>query len=187
MNQLTIRGQLATVSRAKQRDAQAIAYLLTESFHPNPGWWGWTHGWLRAGLVQDIEQRFTRSAHPYTCLIATVSGTVIATVEVAQRSIPGEWWQSMPSDPLYISNMAVAPQWRRQGIARVLLQAVEHVALEWHCPQLYLHVMADNLAASQLYTNLGYHPPRLEKTWAFFPTGSHRKVLLHKSLTSSTG
>ncbi|WP_287128040.1 GNAT family N-acetyltransferase [Candidatus Cyanaurora vandensis] len=175
---------LTTVRSATPADVHALARLLTDSFQPSDAWWQWTQGWVRSGLAQDLESRLTRPPASYRCLVATMSGFLAGTVEVAHRPLPHEWWWlpqvASPQDPLYISNLAVTPAWRRQGVASSLLQEVEAIARSLCHPRLYLHVMADNIAAVQLYQRSGYRLERVEKNWPLFNPRPSSKLLMVK-------
>ncbi len=57
-------------------------------------------------------------------------------------------------------SIAVAPQLRQQGIARILVQAAEQRALEHNCVSLRLEIRRDNTASQALFTRLGYRPFR---------------------------
>ncbi|WP_218082337.1 GNAT family N-acetyltransferase [Anthocerotibacter panamensis] len=177
----------ARVRWAERLDARAVAYILADGFHPpqNQGWLRWVHPWLRAGMVQDIENRLLRPAQSYACLVAVVGEACVGTVEIAQRPIPGDWWWlgQNTRDPIYISNLAVAQSWRRQGVARLLLHKAEHVAQSWQQNQIYLHVMADNPGALKLYTTAGYRVERVERTWPFLSAQPVNKLLMRKGLS----
>jgi len=63
----------------------------------------------------------------------------------------------------YISDVIVAPIYRRQGVARALLQRCEDLcAQEWQETELHLWVETENAAALALYRALGYSPIRGE-------------------------
>jgi len=175
------------IRRAKFQDARAIATLLADSFHPDQPhpWMRWTQPFLRTGITQDIEQRLIRPAPTYACLVAVVRDTTIGTIEISQRSIPGDWWRqsSNGETPIYIANLAVAMPWRRQGIGRALLIEAETIAHSWQQPALYLHVMADNPSALTLYTRLGYAVEKADKKWPLFCGQPTQKLLMCKSLS----
>lgn len=57
---------------------------------------------------------------------------------------------------LHINNLAVIPAWRRQGLARQLLQAVLAAAEAEGAPRATLEVRRSNLAAIRLYEGLGF-------------------------------
>lgn len=101
---------------------------------------------------------------------------------------PSEQWQDKgirgdryPREYLYISNLAVSPVYRRQGIARKLLLSCEPLALQWGYQEIYLHVLDDNKQAKQLYLNLNYQIDRVEPRQTWFWSRS-KCLLLRKSL-----
>ena len=58
---------------------------------------------------------------------------------------------------LYVTDVVTAKQYRRQGIAKALMEAVEeHARSKQKCTQLLLHVEASNTAALHFYRKLGY-------------------------------
>jgi GNAT superfamily N-acetyltransferase len=57
---------------------------------------------------------------------------------------------------LNIHDVIVAPNWRRQGIARLLFNAVEQCARERGCCKLTLEVLEGNANAQALYRDLGF-------------------------------
>jgi ribosomal-protein-alanine N-acetyltransferase len=59
-------------------------------------------------------------------------------------------------DELHINNLAVHPDWRRQGVARLLLDFVLHEALEAGAREATLEVRRSNLPALKLYEGLGF-------------------------------
>ncbi len=77
-------------------------------------------------------------------------------------------------DRYYISNVAVKPEYRRQGIARALMQ----VTLE-HCHAhagklVLLNVRPNNSGAIQLYRDLGFKALEMRGEWILAPARSHR-------------
>jgi ribosomal protein S18 acetylase RimI-like enzyme len=57
---------------------------------------------------------------------------------------------------LNIHDIVVSPQWRRRGIARRLLEAVEELARERGCCKLTLEVLEGNRGAQALYQEFGF-------------------------------
>ena len=55
----------------------------------------------------------------------------------------------------YLSNMAIAPAHRRQGLAKRLIHRCERLVRLWGYTSVWLHVDTENEAAVQLYTSLG--------------------------------
>lgn len=65
----------------------------------------------------------------------------------SQRPKPGE---------LFISDVAVAPEFHGKGIGRLLMREAERIAREKSYKKLALEVSESNLQAISLYTSLGY-------------------------------
>ena len=72
-------------------------------------------------------------------------------------------------DEGYITNIAVEPAYRRQGIARELLQVFERFALGNKLAFLTLEVRASNAAARALYTKEGYEEVGCRKNYYDYP------------------
>ena len=77
---------------------------------------------------------------------------------------------SVVLDEGYISNVAVQPHCRRQGIARALLRAFRRFALGNHLSFLTLEVRASNAAAIALYEGEGYREAGRRKNYYRHPT-----------------
>lgn len=56
----------------------------------------------------------------------------------------------------YIEILCTAPDYRRQGIARELLQQANHLAWRSHCSELALDVCCGNQEAIQTYRRFGF-------------------------------
>jgi ribosomal-protein-alanine N-acetyltransferase len=78
----------------------------------------------------------------YDCFVATSNG-IIAGFLVTRAIGPGE---------REILNVAVAPQWRRRGLARYLISH-SNVLVDG---TIYLEVRASNQIAQSLYKSLGF-------------------------------
>lgn len=78
--------------------------------------------------------------------------------EASARQIASDLLPSSDVTPVCcVSNLAVSPTCRNQGIATQLCRAAEVVAAQdWQYPDLYLKVERDNAAAVQLYLNNQY-------------------------------
>lgn len=64
------------------------------------------------------------------------------------------FWKAV--DEAHITNIAVRPEFRRQGLARRLVRAVLKQAAELHCVRATLEVRPSNVAALHLYESLGF-------------------------------
>ena len=57
-----------------------------------------------------------------------------------------------------LSNLAVAPEYRRKGIAKRLCREAEAEAKSWGCDEVWLKGDKSNRKAKSLYRSLGYRP-----------------------------
>lgn len=104
--------------------------IEVESF-PNP--------WPRAFFENDLK-----------------STTAIALVAENKTAIVGYSIAACVDAELHITNIAVHKDYQRQGIATQLMDKLESIAEERGCTYAYLEVRTHNLAAINMYKNLGY-------------------------------
>jgi [ribosomal protein S18]-alanine N-acetyltransferase len=88
-------------------------------------------------------------------------------------------WHVMDEGEL--ANLAVAPQCRRRGIGRALLEAVTIDALGRGTSRLYLEVRESNLAARQLYADAGFEEVGRRKQYYRQPVED--ALILRRTLT----
>ena len=62
------------------------------------------------------------------------------------------------ADEAHVTNIAVAPEFRRRGVGRVLLHALAREAVERNMASLTLEVRVGNQAAQDLYREFGFAP-----------------------------
>ncbi|MDJ0796858.1 MAG: GNAT family N-acetyltransferase [Calothrix sp. MO_167.B12] len=169
---------------AKSSDLSAVSQIIAESFHHQHGMWGWAFPLLRLGIYEDLRHRLALPAPHHICLVAVDSTAginhLVGTVEMTVR-FSDSWKQAGRSFP-YLSNLAVNPQYRRQGAASCLLQSCEQFAQNWGFQDLYLHVLENNHQAQQLYFKLGYRVNKIESSWSRFLFQRSRQMLLHKNI-----
>jgi ribosomal protein S18 acetylase RimI-like enzyme len=53
-------------------------------------------------------------------------------------------------------NIAVLPEYRRQGVALQMMAAFDVLAHEWLCKRMYLEVRASNRGARAFYSEIGF-------------------------------
>jgi ribosomal protein S18 acetylase RimI-like enzyme len=168
------------IRSATSADVAAIVALLVREFRLLPVGQDWLLPLLRLAIATDVRQRLAVSR--YVCLVATnADHVIVGTVEVGYRApLPWQWDQ----DPYaYLSNLAVRSTDRRQGIAQQLIAASETYVQGWQGRDLYLHVMADNWAARQLYLQQGYVIHQVRDEWRMWAGGLPR-LFLHKRLVA---
>lgn len=74
-----------------------------------------------------------------------------------------EWSGDPPDRSAYIQTLEVAPEHRRRGIARELLNRLEASAQAAGAGEIWLHVDTENAAAIELYRAHGYQPQGREE------------------------
>lgn len=120
----------------------------------------------------------------------TESRWVAGTLDVNQGPrLPGEELiGQLPKGPeaefwrAYVSNVCVEPAARRRGVAAALLESAQQVARQWGVEVLYVHVVADNLPAKELYEKSGFRVEQAESASAAHMLARPRRLLLRKRL-----
>jgi N-acetylglutamate synthase len=117
-------------------------------------------GWLaivggRKGAI-SAAARHVLTAVPQV-RFASVYGAEAAPVAVARGVVTGDW--------LGISLVEVAPQARRQGLARRISRALAGWAAAEGATRAYLQVEEHNTAAVELYRTLGFSTHHSYRTW----------------------
>lgn len=181
-----------TIRAAQGSDLIHMADLLAESFHSRSGLMSWFYPLFRLGIYEDLRNRLRQSSSNFACLVAiethpTLSTpAVVGTVELGTQP-PSLWEFRQAQNYLYVSNLAIKPDWRRRGIAQKLLLSCEDTALAWGYRDLFLHVLEKNHAARNLYAKLGYRIEQTEASWDSWLLGRSRRLFLHKALTANRG
>jgi GNAT superfamily N-acetyltransferase len=155
---------------------------------------GGTTGTSRAAFrcaTRDIylEER------PRSCLVLAKYQTVVVgaaemspyEVEAGLNRLPNGSFSAW-----YVTDVVTAARYRRQGIARRMMDQLETRAIQSGTTHLVLNVKRDNLSALRLYQQLGYDTPssellefldisKLEKE-----AGTEGQLLLEKKLNDIT-
>ena len=76
-------------------------------------------------------------------------GQVVGNITLTRFDQLGRQW--------VISNVAVLPDYRRRGIARIMMKAAIQHAKHHGCKRVQLQVRHDNYGAKALYESLGFH------------------------------
>ena len=97
-------------------------------------------------ILQGLEGLRAELTNPNARFLAAVSGEAMAGY-LGLHAVCGEG---------YIANLAVAPAFRRQGVARALLRAGAKIAEKEKLEFLSLEVRTSNLPARRLYESEGY-------------------------------
>ena len=82
---------------------------------------------------------------------------------------------------VYLSNVCALPAAQRRGIAQALVEDALQVAAEWGVDDVYVHAVADNLAARALYERLGFVLVKEETQALAARLKRPRRVLFHRT------
>jgi ribosomal protein S18 acetylase RimI-like enzyme len=169
-------------------DLPKVAEMLAQSFHGDCN--RLLYGLFRLGIYEDLRQRVVFPRSRQICWVASERGPsrpswpqlepIAGTVEIDVRQrFP---WPFVEPNYVYLSNLAVASQERRRGVASQLLLHCEKTAQGWGFGAIYLHVMEDNDAARRLYHRLGYRVCGVESSIGSVLLGQSRRLMLQKLL-----
>ena len=109
--------------------------------------------WTREGIAQELS-------NPYSHFLTAVTDTVIAGY-IGVQEICGE---------AYITNVAVLPSYRGNGIAKALLNGAISGAKSRNCEFITLEVRESNAPAIALYESLGFETVGKRKNFYSNPT-----------------
>jgi len=105
--------------------------------------------------VSGCNERVSYPMHGY---VWEENGRIIGNLSMIPHIVHGRW--------IYlIANVAVHPEYRRRGIARLLtLKALEHIR-DHRVSSAWLQVRADNPGAHKLYVDLDFRERARRTTW----------------------
>jgi len=177
-----------TIRLAQETDLHDLTNIITHSFYPPEKSWRWVYPLLKLSIYEDLRLRLNSNSPEYFCFVATITvlenqirkELLVGTIEIAIRS----QLFSLKKEQVYayISNLAIHRDYRRQGIARQLLQSCEKIANDWGFERIYLHVLENNHPAQKLYHKHGYQLAKRESTLSSWLFGRPQRCLLIKSL-----
>lgn len=78
----------------------------------------------------------------------------------------------------YLSNVCVAKELQRNGLARALIAKSKMIAEDWGISDLYVHVAIDNEPAKKLYMKSGFVYENDEPAWQARFLDRPRRILL---------
>lgn len=169
---------------AKYEDLQELTKVLVYGFYQFPQPLSWLYSLIKLGIYEDLKSRLLSPSPFYCCLIAITTNAkgeqnIAGTVEIAVR-YPSVW--SLDSQYVYLSNLVVKPNYRRQGVGKKLLAECDRIAVNWGYYQIFLHVLKNNEGAKQLYFTEGYRLDRSESNWSDFFFFPNQRLLLSKQI-----
>jgi GNAT superfamily N-acetyltransferase len=162
------------------RDLPAVADLIEMCFSSTMDNEGkrYVQDMRRAGKDNSFLQWANRAAEstslPLTGYIWEESGKIVGNASL----VP---FRNKNQRVYLIANVAVHPDFRRRGIARVLTErAIQH-AHERKINNIWLHVREDNPGAIELYTKLGFIERARRTSWQ--ANTDSNATLLHPNIT----
>jgi len=90
-------------------------------------------------------------------------------VAVRGNSVIGYICVNYIIDEGHILNLAVDPDFRRQGVATILMNGAIHELRRKGCDYLYLEVRTSNTAAKRFYERFGFAVAGIRKDYYLFP------------------
>ncbi len=106
--------------------------------------------WRGCGLVRptndphkDIQRKL--KVRPDLFLVGLLENRIVASVMAGYEGHRG-----------WLNYVAVAPEHRRQGLARAIVAEAERLLREAGCPKINLQVLASNHEAMEFYRRIGY-------------------------------
>ncbi|HBQ64692.1 MAG TPA: ribosomal-protein-alanine N-acetyltransferase [Clostridiales bacterium] len=104
--------------------------------------------WSRNSFLGELENPAARY------LVAELGGEVVGY---------GGYWLII--DEAHITNVAVHPDYRRQGVGEAILEAMIHLSQKENAVAMTLEVRVSNKAAQQLYARHGFTVAGLRKRY----------------------
>ncbi|MBE56058.1 MAG: ribosomal-protein-alanine N-acetyltransferase [Acidobacteria bacterium] len=151
---------VANVERASlRRDIDGLVELETLSFQ---------RPWSRQMLIDELSK---------------VSVSEAFVVRINQDSLVGYCSWRLIEGELYLNNLAIHPEHRRQGLARLLLMHLTQDATSRGVRSIMLEVRSSNAAALKLYWRMGFK--RVGMRPDYYTNPVEDAVLLSKSLAQN--
>jgi ribosomal-protein-alanine N-acetyltransferase len=117
------------------------------------------HPWPE-GVFRDYRKR-------HACHVMELNG------EVAGYLILGDG---------HVLNLCVAPKYRRQGVARKLLEHAFEFAAQGGFIEVILETHVSNTAARELYRSMGFEPIGRRKGYYYTPRGREDALVLTRQV-----
>lgn len=126
----------------------------------------YTHPWSPGNFRDSLA-----SGYPAQMLVTPVlPGDAPPRVTASGHMLLGYWVAMQVLDEVHLLNIAVAPEHRRQGWARAMLQGLAASALTNRAQWLWLEVRASNTPAQALYRGFGFQRMGMRKQ--YYPAGN---------------
>lgn len=112
-------------------------------------------------LAENVQRELIPALRRTSCAISLLA---FASDEPIGLLNAFETLSTFKAKPLInIHDIAVAENWRREGVGRALLSEIEAIARAHHCCKLTLEVLENNLNAQALYREVGFEGYQLQE------------------------
>lgn len=122
-------------------------------------------------LVGDIQNRYAETNRPENM-------TALAVVYDGEQAVACGAWKRLAEDLAELKRLYVAPAYRRQGVARMLMAALETDARENGIARMILETAKTTADSQQLYLSAGYLP----REYYGSPAGAENCACFYKDL-----
>ncbi|NQV12570.1 GNAT family N-acetyltransferase [Candidatus Uhrbacteria bacterium] len=134
-------------------DARAVAYLFVACFAEAP--------WFERFDVSEMEAEFVEMArgHNSVIMVADADGQVVgcsAGFPMVEKADVMELIEGGAAQAFYLAELFVNSQYRRQGIARKLVNARGERAVELGYTEAVVRTSEDQTIIRKLYAGLGF-------------------------------
>lgn len=139
-------------------DMNGIAHVLEEAFRPDNNFPFSNVPWLREFGIALWTLNYAPGLDiSMSGFVWVEDGQIVGNISLNQNHTH--------SDRYYISNVAVKSEYRRQGIARSMMQTtIDHVR-QHGAHQVFLNVRPNNPGAIKLYEDLGFKALEMRGEW----------------------
>lgn len=140
-----------------RRDVPQILALLNLVFAGQPGNGGQSLNRLSLSQEPWFVSRLRQLSNGLTPgYVWEESGSIVGNVSILTSNVRGRY---------LVANVAVHPDFRRQGIARSLMETVVQTTRNLNARELLLQVKTDNEGAIRLYEGLGFERVGSVTSW----------------------
>ena len=181
---------LVQVSKIETFDDFNALFKLADARYDE--WIGPTGGTSRDSFRMATLEMYQEERPESTVMLAFLKGITVGAAELSPIEVQGCVVNDEHSATscLYITDVVTDSRFRRKGIGRALIDALEEEAINCNADYLLLHVMPDNQSALDFYDRLKFKPPSedleqiLNAPKLAENAGAEGQVLLTKNVSS---
>jgi GNAT superfamily N-acetyltransferase len=119
--------------------------------------------------AEVLRKQMESADPPFECLIAEQDGAAVGFALFFRNY---STWRGRPG--LFLEDLFVAPESRRQGVGRALLRSLAAIAVERGWARMEWSVLDWNAPAQRFYRSLGAEPLAAWTTWRLSGDGLER-------------